>query len=304
MIGYGTLRAKRRYGSNRLISVIAKKARQQMTMRGSRAIVPYRMRRAIVRAAPRVAVGGALATTALNMYRNRGRLNLGRAQRITQRMYRKARSGVGERVGSERCRSRNTVVQNATYGTRVLNVTPLIANVSEGTGNDQRMRDLINVRGFKLFTEFIHQSGRLQYLNIAVIHPKQGQVVTVDDFFRENEVDRAVDFTDTFTALSFATRSINTDKFNVLMHKRFRLAPANTTTSGFPNTDNARVLKFYVPLKKQIRYQDNDGVETPIHQLFMVHWSDQFGTISGVASGAAQYQLFERHILYFRNTRD
>lgn len=302
------------YGSTPVILNVAKKARRYVN---SRALVPYRKPlRALVRY-KRPAFAAAAAGVGYLSTMPNGRMSIARARGVTQRIWnrrtsykRKQRKDIGERVGSDRTRSTNAAENRFLADTRILYVVPLIQNIVEGTGNSARFRDLINVRGFKLRMQFRNLSNSGMYLNIAVIHPKQGNDVSLVDFFRDNGGDRALDFGIARTSLDFATRNINNDRYSILAHKRYRLggnAPlAGQSIVPWPNTDATRLIQFYTPLKKQIRY-DNDGVaeeEFPIHQVFLVYWCDNVNKVGGdpVVNDVLEHQY--RYTTYFRNTKD
>lgn len=313
------------YASNAVIFNVARKVRAYQRIPRSRALVPYRTRQVLSRYKSRIAglsaltVGGAgaLSTQFNGRYLNNMRLSTKRAFRVTRRMFRgpgrrwavKQRQQIGERVGTDRTRSANAAEDLDDFSSRILYTTPLIQNIPEGTGNAQRMRDLLNVRGFKLRVEVENNQTLPLYVNFAVVHPKQKYEITLDDFFRDNGGDRSINFNDTsLDSLDYATRNINADRYNILMHKRFRLASdAGEIQNAFqpmPNTDATRILQFYVPFKRQIRYDDAGTGELPIHQVYFLCWVDTANTPAGNAPIATVMRFSSRFITYFRNTRD
>lgn len=299
------------YANQRVVLNVAKRVRAQQL-----ALSRYRNYRNLVRykspAFALASVGaGYLSTKSNGRILNNMRMSIRRARGITQRVFnrksnfkRVQRSHIGERVGSDRTRSSNVAEDALTIDTRTLYVVPLIQNITEGTGNSQRFRDMLNIRGFKLRFEITNEGGEGLIWNVAVIHPKQGSDVTTVDFFRDNGGDRSVNFNIGLTSLDFATRNINVDRYSVLAHKRFRLQSKEIESYILPNTDQTRMVSMYIPLKKQVRYDDQGTGEIPVHQVFCVYWCDKLNTPTSSPVVVDQLAMLQRFVTYFRNTRD
>lgn len=262
----------------------------------------YKRRKYLRRAVP-------AKVAAIAAYYRRGGAKYVRSRLNRKKSFRYAQvRTIGERVGTSRCRSVQTSSLSASYDTQTLNTVPLIQNLFEGTGNNQRMRDLINVRGFKMYLEITAgENSRMLYVNLAVLHNKvDAQSIDTQDFWRDNESDRAIAFDALgVDALRRYTGQINTDKYAVLWRTRFRINSANATTgvSQFPNIPVSKVIVKYLPLKRQIRYQDQDTNEVPIDQVYLCWWCDQYAEESNTVLPEALVMNF-RNIMYFRNTRD
>lgn len=173
---------------------------------------------------------------------------------------------------------------------------------------DRRIRDVINLRGVRVCMEVQNTSDAPMYFNMAIISPKDGTSgIQQNDFFRSQKGggDRSVDFNIQLTSGEFHCLPINNDKYTVLKHKRFRLAPkpigltaANYTQGQGLNYKN---IDFYQPIKRQIRYQA-DSVTPQSGQVWMVWWCDNFLTPGGTSSQVNKGFFSYRTIAYFRET--
>jgi hypothetical protein len=110
------------------------------------------------------------------------------------------------------------------------------------------------------------------YANVAIISPKDmtaANTVSLNNFFKSNGATRCQDFSTVLPAIDFRCLAISTDQHDILKHKRMILGP-NTSTEG----GNSRTFNFYVPMKRQIRY-DATGNTPAGKEAFLVYWFDQ-----------------------------
>lgn len=184
------------------------------------------------------------------------------------------RKRIGEFVGSGTAK-RNQDVTTGSLNTRTLYNVPLL-NIPKGTAIDQRERGLVNFRGMKFChsMEFrdptlITSAANKLWINRAIISPKGCDTDPITaNFFRGEGTGRAQDFDVALSSLEFHCTPINTDKYNVHMHRREKLGPFQSTEGR-----GAAVRMWYTKLNRQIRY-DDDG-EVPIgKQMYYVWWFD------------------------------
>jgi len=184
------------------------------------------------------------------------------------------RKRIGEFVGSGTAK-RNQDVTSGNLNTRTLYNVPLL-NIPKGTAIDQRERGLVNFRGMKFCHNFecrdpsaITDGSQKWWINRAIISPKGCDTDAISvNFFRGEGTGRAQDFDNSLTPLEFHCTPINTDKYNVHMHRREKLGPF-TSTEGRSTT----VKMWYTKLNRQIRY--DDAGEVPIgKQMYYVWWFD------------------------------
>jgi hypothetical protein len=137
-------------------------------------------------------------------------------------------------------------------------------------------------------------------MHFAVISPKQLTPSPISErFFRSQENARGQDFNNGLTGIQFDCLPINTDLYDVLMHKR---RTVNPSTGGFgfvPNSGkNYGTLQKYIKIKRQVAY-DTEG-NTTNGQLLLVIWCDQMFTSVGQPSVNNAMRIAEHHVAYFK----
>lgn len=282
---------------------------------GTRAVVPF------IRQSPKWArrqgrlvrktMARSPIATALTAYEV-GRLapNFQRSARISKVLRNKRakmalKRRVGERIGTSNAKwddVRHTSLKNpeTLYQEQLLNITP---NAGRAGGKyDERMSDQVNFRGIKFCFVFRVEGaiGTAQaWMNVAVISPKanltSSDAIPDAEFFRNPYgSSRKMDFSDVnLNNLDYRCAAINTDNYNIHMRKRLVLGPAGSTEGK-----KERLLEFYMPLKRQIRYASG-SVYPEGKNMYLVYW---FSTSDGgtpANSVKVQYTLKK----YFRETK-
>lgn len=280
----------------------------------STAIIPYAARGALYgyRASKRMRMAGGIAG---HIYRNRGAYyraarTIGRAWRRRSRRGRKrifSRTQIGERVGTTTAKAVYTANIPKILDTRTLyqtEITSLPQKASFGE-NNTRLRQIANVRGFKVCMEVRNQSENPMYFNIAVISPKDSNaVVSEPGFFRGyTQSNRSVDFSTGRSSNEFHCLPINADKYTVLKHKRYRLIPVNQAQTVYNDHSghNYMNIGFYTRLKRQVRYQENGVTESG--KCYLVYWCDEFLSSAGTPSVSEQMQVNEKVVTYFKEPK-
>lgn len=210
-----------------------------------------------------------------------------------------SRRNIGERVGTSNVKNFE-IAGTQQINTRTLYSATLVA-VGRGPGISERMRDVINLRGFDINFDVRNDQtdpNKVMFMNIAVLAPKDRLDIDVQDFFRSQSDlnERALDFSIFRTAVQFHRLPVNTDKFTILKHKRYTLNPKQAGIRGFRFS-----TKMYIPLKRQLAYAGtaNSTCTTPV---FMVWWCDYMFNDTNqqpeVNSATIQYRV----VTYFRET--
>lgn len=276
---------------------------KRIAVRGAMMSPQYRYASAAIRYGPTAArAAGRIGRWAYKRWRKR--------RRSGYRASKKARFGIGERVGSSN--SKQVVQQRDTGFTplpsRTLNITNL-TGTDQGTANNRQDRQstIINCRGFKICMAVRNNIGATpMYYNVAVISPKNAGDVTPQNFFRgTGTLSRGLDFDNDRTPLEFHCLPINTDKFYVLKHKRYRLGPENRNNQVYNDQkmNNFMNIDWYVRLKRQLRYDDPDANFPIDGSVYLVQWCDTYDATAGLAPTAAAMQIMQRHIMYFRDSK-
>lgn len=277
-----------------------------LALRGARAItmtVPQaRYARMAYRYGPTVARGAVkIARWAARRYRARRRSGYRPAKRA-----RFSKTNIGERVGVSNSKPR-IQVRNANYITRDTRVlyTENLTQTDQGPNRNTRERGIINCRGFRICMAVRNLRARPMYFNCAVVSPKNAGVVTEANFFRASGTARGSNFDNSKTSLEFHCLPINTDKFTILKHKRYRLIKGGDNFSQYADFSgrNYMNIDWYIKLKRQLRYDDTTS-ESPIDgSVYLVYWCDDWDAIGGASSNVGAIATMGRHIMYFRDTK-
>lgn len=157
--------------------------------------------------------------------------------------------------------------------------TDLLDQIEYGSAPDQRERGCINLRGFHIKLNALNSNPyTAAQLHVALVQP-QGFKPGLDgselktDFFRHYTSNRARDFNHAsnpynLSGLEMCHNPINTDRYNVLMHKKIDLGPgggrmeftaplaaaAEPYRSGDTPMPNYALREYWIPINKQIRY--------------------------------------------------
>lgn len=182
---------------------------------------------------------------------------------------RKGLDSMGHEPGSGTAKTDTASKNTLSTNTRVLNQTPLI-NITRGDNINARERDVIDLRGFSICVGGQNNLTGLPLLvNVAVLSSKfdPTSVPVVEDFFRGEGSARGDDFDTNLQATEFHCLPINTDKYFVQAHHRMKLSRFGV------NAQDHFQKKFYVPIKRQIRY-DNSSGSSLNRQFYLVWWCD------------------------------
>lgn len=249
-------------------------------------------------------------------YRRRRVLSIRARKRRTWRRISDRRK-IGERIGSAPSKTR--AIQNSnplTISSRDLGFFELIY-MSRGNQRNTRDENKINLRGIRSEIEFRNQEEKPCVVHFAWVSPKEGwsdglnpgAFAMSTEFFRSYGTDRAMNFSDTMTSVEMNNTPINTDRFIVLKHVKHMLAGvSNPTQAGDgPYDDSMRdsfkAVKYYIPVKRQIRFENHTN-QMPIDgQIFFVYWVDQFSVNGGNLGTSGVVQMLYRHVIYFRDPK-
>lgn len=224
------------------------------------------------------------------------------------------------------------------YNTRAFYSKPIIF-ITKGDNINQRERQVVNLRGFKLDISIANVSYDELVMNWAIIHPKtavagttvEGQVVATE-FFRDYGTRRSVSPSEMSTraGLEWVNAKVNTDLYSVLKRGRFTLNPAimpgmptlpddregavplsgvpEWTVPGsiypHPNKGNSvRTKSMWIPIKRQIRFDQAISASAPPEQLWFVWWADSPFSSDQSGANADAFAMNFRGITYYREPK-
>ena len=251
------------------------------------------------RYAPRVA--GFAARVAAN--------RIGRAYRRYRRRSRKrkalfSRQSIGNPVGHSN--AKRTEVANTGFNaqdSRTL-YSESLTDMPFGQNIDERQRNIINYRGCQVCLEVRNERAELMYFNVAVLHRKDSDgAPSTADFFRGAGSDRGLDFANGRNSCEFRMTPINSDIYTVLRHKRYLIGPAvGATLYNEHRRPNYLTLRWYMKIKRQLRYNNNAVVTPEKGHVYLCYWCDYMGAGSGQAPLADIMRVRNFHRAYWRET--
>ena len=259
--------------------------------------------------------------TARGMYYGRSRKRTLRRARKYRRRYRKIRQGKRQRFGRSTfgftpgsSMSRRTLTsfdyvwQNNTRTLVRFNVT----NITKGSDIDNREADLIYFAGCKYRFHVKNPRQDPLVLHIAICAPREfagagGQAAAEQNFFRDVNGTRGLNFSTNMNSLEMNSRGINSDLYHIFSHKRYYFGP---DASGTPQSEgyeaytqkNWKYLSKWVPVKRQIRYEDGTAGSC-VNKVFMFVWSDLHNAESTQTPQTGVDGMFEV-VSYWRNSRE
>lgn len=219
------------------------------------------------------------------------------ARRRNRTMYR-----LGERVGSSSAKWDKLKAGLTNMNPHVLNQLQLL-NITKFTSEayNRRQTDQVNFRGIKFCMNFKIENAigtAKAWVCIAVISPKadlsSGDPIPNSDFFRSpNGATRDVDFGAAgLSNLDYKCLPINTDQYNVHLRKYLQVGPV-TSNEGLKE----RLIEWYMPIKRQIRYNDNTNLPEG-KNMYLVWWFSTSDAGTPANSLRVQYTIKR----YFRDT--
>lgn len=197
----------------------------------------------------------------------------------------------GETSTDGNTREANKCYYNALYAT-----VNLLQNIKFGNSINQRKEACINVSGIQLDIDAMNNNPTVSTeLHYAVIIAKQGANPTTSDgirtdFFRHYGTTTGRDFNNPGTGeyalsgMELSNNPINPDLWHVVTHKKFLLAPGLGTTTAIDQQPwrshdlsgtcaNLHQAKLYIPINKQIRYQNtSSSAAVPQDDIRLVWW--------------------------------
>lgn len=240
--------------------------------------------------------------TARNVY--------GAATRIQRawRRSRKARGRLKHRIGKPRStansKRRTMYSEDNLISTRTLYFRNLV-DIPKGTTNsiNERDRHICYISGFKLCFELLNRGTPPMCMNLAVVYDKRSNdtvgTVSTSDFFRGGGSGRASDFSNSLSSNEFRCLPMNKDRFTILWHRRIMLGTDDGAGFSVGNHNNYRVLDKWLPLKKQITWEDGDAQS----KIWLLWWCDGFDIAAAATPLANQATVNLRAVTYFRETK-
>lgn len=241
-------------------------------------------------------------------------------RRRIARSLRTRRRRIGERVGSSRCKVVEVYVDNGhstqqptdlvKWDTRQLYYAGMILCSQGATRINDRLTNRINVRGVRFQATMTNNLPGPLLVNVAVISIKdwsgwddQGIGPSETNFLRGYNEERGISVGDSNFSLENHLNGINNDLYVVLKHKRYMLGGTSATAFNSPNKSSWRKMDWYIPLRRQIRFDADDSIIPSEGQLFWCVWCDKWQERDGggITNDAITKQV--RTLMYFKDPK-
>lgn len=277
-----------------------------LAARGGRAItmsVPqYRYARMAARYGPTAArAAGKIARFAFKKWRARRRGGYRSAKRA-----RFSRSNIGERIGTSNAK---TAIQTRLQAANGRNTRTLysrnLTSLTFGGNINQRERNVVNCRGFKICMQIRNDNSEPMYVNVAVVSPKNSGSVAPANFFRSHGPERASDFDNQKTGMEMNCLGLNTDKFDILRRKRYRLR-GNGVAGDFVQDSGSNYIDidWYIKLKRQLRFDRNEAESPTDGVVYLIYWMDKYFASQGQVPSLNALTVQERYWMFYRETKN
>lgn len=196
-------------------------------------------------------------------------------------------------VGLDRKLPNHTFYETSIVGVPTETATPTLnvgrcISIAAGSAAfyDNRIGPSILLKGLRVRCFFQNRQLRPQVCHVAIIRPKEGQspINQIDfetAFFKRmglgsgGQTLTGIDFTELATGIEYATMPINTQRWNIVWHTRFKLG-VTSTTGGYSSGElkNYRTLYRYININRMINFPDaNNNYPANDEQMYLAIWA-------------------------------
>ena len=216
---------------------------------------------------------------------------------------RKMRRNIGERPGSSSSKVHTVLSNNDLYDTRTLydhDLLDIPHTTADGDQRGERQRQIARIAGFKICAVVGNERTNPIFVNIALLATKTGTYGT-NDFFRGDGNERSVAFSTGLSSIEFRCCPINTDKYHILMHRRLLLNGSSAITGVDYQRSIHQLVEKWLPLRRQIRWENENGATTSNEDMRLVWWGDSIMQPGGALAQADAFRINYKVTTYFRD---
>lgn len=160
----------------------------------------------------------------------------------------------------------------------------------------KRQRDTVLHKGVKVCFSCKNVRKQAIFLNWAIVCPKAVNQVTSTDLLRGDDVERYLPIGTSNTFMDLRCAPINTDRYNVIMHKRMTIKPDSDKSATLTEGSDIVMIEKYIKTNRQLFF--NGDTATPLTNLYMVYWVDYYASPTGAQAGTAETSF--KFINYFK----
>jgi len=226
-----------------------------------------------------------------------------KSRRKRPRKFKRPTRSYGETPGTAGPKTYGVGAPFASKDTRTLYNSNLLTMI-RGTDNNinNRLRDIVNIRGMKMCVEMENLTSRSLWVHTALICGKNRNAsFSSGDFFRSEGLNdrRSNDFDISLDSMQMRCNPINTDEWHVISHKR-QFLPGTSANDKSGSTNIA--VDTYHKIERQFRFE-GIGAGTCNTPIWFVYWADGIGVVNGAGPSLNAYNLGFRNVTYFREPK-
>lgn len=233
------------------------------------------------------ALGGAALRGVKRMAHKRttqGRRKVKRESRNMQQL--------GRTPGHQEAKRNNKESPPTVIANKELQIQALIDVEKDVAGSEvitKRQRDTIVHLGTKVCFSLKNIRQETVFLNWAIVTPKAVNSVSSTDLLRGDSLERYLPIGTSNTFMDLRCAPINTDRYNVHMHKRLTIKPDMERPTGVLEQKKGRdliLIEKYIKTNRQVFF--NGDTSTPLTNMYMVWWVDYYGSPTGSKTNSAE----------------
>lgn len=245
-------------------------------------------------------LGGAALKGAKNLFAHKAKTPGGRTKaRMRRNKDQFTMSELGRQAGHQESKRNNRESTPTTIKNKQLYSEDLIRvekDVSNNENITKRQRDTILHKGVKVCFSCKNIRKEAVFLNWAIVCPKAVNATSATDLLRGDDTERYLTIGTSNTFMDLRCAPINTDRYNVIMHKRYTIKPDSDKSATSTEGADLVMIEKYIKTNRQLFF--NGDTATPLTNLYMVYWVDYYAS-----PGAAQADTAEctfKFINYFK----
>lgn len=213
--------------------------------------------------------------------------------------------GVPHQHTCKRARVGQTTTTPLALATRALNVLDVLEIPKQTTEQiNMRDRDIANIRGVRIMLYLQNNlvvPTEVLFVNVALVMTKATNAAPTEaNLFRSYGINRSISLATSNPFLVNCYHPLNTDLYDVLMHKHIKLGAASNTVNHSLNSN--AVFKKYIPIKRQVSY-DNVTNSSTGKGLYLLMWCDADTGVVGTPVTPNACSVARDCIIHFRDPK-
>lgn len=236
------------------------------------------------------AVGAQLGTAALKGAKNlfahkksgRTKTRLSKKESFNmQQLGRKGRSAEAKRAAREQVPAATNNKELSAF-----DIIRVEKDVAANENISKRQRDTILHKGVKVCFTCKNIRKEVVFLNWAIVTPKAANAIDSTNILRGEAEERYLPVNNQQTTMDLRCAPINTDRYNVHMHKRYTIKPDSDKSANVKEGSDLVIIEKYIKTNRQLFF--NGDQANPLTNMYMIYWVDYYGSPTGVNALTAE----------------